>query len=700
MDWKTMTGILLLASLSFCQSLEHHHAGLAKRDANECGGAIYGGSGTVSSPGFPQKYPDKQRCTWTIKAPPGSFIEVTFGSLVIEQNTDEKCDYDYLNITMDGTKNFGPYCNSNKPPNTRLVGTLFEITFVSDDTVGKQGFLLLYSTTKTPHEHGQETNQNEEGCTAERLKAGSGVITTPRYPLQYPVKTNCTWTIEAESDKNAFIQMEVFDVEVSDNCSYDYMTIKVDGNWTLGPYCNKILPPKARINGSKFEIFFNSDDEIVGLGFLLVYNSYIIDQGHLTTSNPGGADNYTGAPTEWVYTEEDDTTEAPPPDNPPTPEPPTTEDAVSENVSMTSLDNRTAMTSPAGTVRTTGGNVTDSDDGLPDKVQSPGDTNVGGVVAGITIPLLLIVGAAVVITRLFMKGQSPGQGPRRHTRQKAQDDKNNPPSSDVQTEDGSDVQVEDIDQAPKQENTEGDKEEEAVPEAAGGEADPTDNQAPTAAASAAAEEPATGEKSETNDGAATGEKSDAAATAANQPTANPTYEGAIPVAPANPTYEGAIPVAPANPTCGEDTPVAPANPTYEEATPVAPANPTYEEATPVAPANPTYEEAAPVATPADITYEEATPVAPANSTYEEATPVRGQITVKPMDDDSGEAADPDPETPNPAAEPQQLASTNQPSEPNDTAEPSETAPPGDDSGPHDEQQPGTSYASSQQDVYY
>ncbi|XP_078589025.1 uncharacterized protein LOC144869528 isoform X2 [Branchiostoma floridae x Branchiostoma japonicum] len=656
MDWKIVAGILLFASLSLCESNvgETEQDNLTEGNTSECGATIYGGSGTISSPGFPLKYPNKKYCGWTIRAPPGRFIEATIGSLAIEMHGKE-CDYDSLSITVDGTRDYGPYCDANKPPDQRLVGTLFEITFVSDDTVGKEGFLLLYSTTKTPH----ETMENRAGCTSEILTAGSGVITTPNYPLKYPVKTNCTWTIQAEPDKVAFIQIETFDMEKSDNCSYDHMTITVDGNRTMGPYCNQIPPPlQSRMNGSKFEIYFRSDDSIVGIGFLLAYNSYPIEE-ELTTSDPGVADNKTDSPTEWVYTEAADTTQASPSHTPPTTSQPIIIDTFSDNVSVSAIDNQTVMTSPVATVDPTDGNVSTSNNGVQDKVHGPGSTNVGGVVAGITIPLLLIIGAAVAITRLFMKGQSPGQVLRRR-RQKAQDDKTNQPSSDDQPDDTSDVQGAEGDQAPQPENTGGDdKGYGTVQEAAGAEAKPADDQA-----AAAAEEPATGEKSDTNEeeAAATGERSDDTATAVSEPTV---------------TEEEAA-EAPAE---------APANPTYEEAAPVA------------APAAPTYEEAAPVTAPADPTHEEA-PVAPPadTATYEEAVPVRSQITVMPQEDDSGEATGPDPENPTPTAEPQP-DTTDQPPEPSDTDGPSETAPPSDDSGPHDEQ-PGTSYASSQQDVLY
>ncbi|XP_078669064.1 uncharacterized protein LOC144910200 [Branchiostoma floridae x Branchiostoma belcheri] len=699
MDWRPVAGILLFAALSCCQRVEVQHADLAKRDANECGGTIDGGFGTITSPGFPIEYPNKKRCVWTVRAPPGSFIQMTIGTMQIEPNKD-KCNYDSLSITVDGNHN-GPYCDANKPPNKLMVGTHFEITFVSDDTVGQQGFLVLYTTIRTPPKQGQDTTEYEKGCTG-NLTAGSGILTTPNYPLRYPNNTTCTWTIRTEPGRLAYIQFEIFDLEMSDNCSYDHTMITVDSKRTMGPYCNNMRPPKHPINGSKFEILFKSDAAIEGIGFLLVYNRYPTDQGYQTTTSvPGEVHNYTAVSTERTYTEEDLTTEAHTSESPPTTQSPTDVDTFFEDVSMGFVDNQTVAGSVASKVGTVGG-PTDGNDksknGVRDK-HGAGNTNVGGVVAGITIPLLLIVGAAVAITRLFMKGQSPGQGLRRHTRQKAQDNQNNPPSSSDGGQAGDatyvHVQASESNPTPKQEeNPEGDKEEEETvseAQAAGGEADPADAPpaAPAApgdtppAAPAAPEEAATDEKPDAKEEVA------AAAAAENQPPATEEENAPEDAHANNATDEEAAPAdVPANTVCEEAAPVTAqaSNVNCEETAPAA-----------TQASNVNYEEAAPVDVKANTTYEEAAPVVTKENTYEEAVPVMSQITVA-TDDASGEAAGPKPtEEPTPASEAQAAATDVQPPETSDSTGPAEAEPPSDN--PNDEQ-PGTSYTSTQQDGYY
>lgn len=69
--------------------------------------------------------------------------------------------------------------------------------------------------------------------------------------------------------------MEYFDIEPSEDCSYDYLEIR-DGKYgfspLLGQYCDKHLP-KLPLNstGRNLWIKFNSDESIQGRGFRMFY---------------------------------------------------------------------------------------------------------------------------------------------------------------------------------------------------------------------------------------------------------------------------------------------------------------------------------------------------------------------------------------------------------------------------------------------
>lgn len=62
-----------------------------------CGGDIGGPSGSISSPGYPNKYPDNRECIWYITTSPGSSITLTIHEFDVEFH--DNCNYDVLEVS-------------------------------------------------------------------------------------------------------------------------------------------------------------------------------------------------------------------------------------------------------------------------------------------------------------------------------------------------------------------------------------------------------------------------------------------------------------------------------------------------------------------------------------------------------------------------------------------------------------------------
>lgn len=63
----------------------------------QCGGPVNASThGTISSPGSPGKYPKNRDCRWTLKAPYGKRLKLTFFSLQIEKH--DSCNFDYVEV--------------------------------------------------------------------------------------------------------------------------------------------------------------------------------------------------------------------------------------------------------------------------------------------------------------------------------------------------------------------------------------------------------------------------------------------------------------------------------------------------------------------------------------------------------------------------------------------------------------------------
>lgn len=61
-----------------------------------CGGNFFTSEGFITSPNFPNDYPPRMDCKWTINVPVSNQIELNFTQLDLEESRD--CSYDFVEI--------------------------------------------------------------------------------------------------------------------------------------------------------------------------------------------------------------------------------------------------------------------------------------------------------------------------------------------------------------------------------------------------------------------------------------------------------------------------------------------------------------------------------------------------------------------------------------------------------------------------
>ena len=86
---------------------------------NECGGGYFSATnGSITSPLYPDNYPDNAFCIYTISQPTGNVIRLNFLSMDIESELVVSCGYDYLEI-RDGPSDYstvlGKLCGNEIP---------------------------------------------------------------------------------------------------------------------------------------------------------------------------------------------------------------------------------------------------------------------------------------------------------------------------------------------------------------------------------------------------------------------------------------------------------------------------------------------------------------------------------------------------------------------------------------------------------
>jgi hypothetical protein len=73
-----------------------------------------------------------------------------------------------------------------------------------------------------------------------------------------------------------------FDVEYSNNCTYDYLEVRDGGHGydrLIGQFCGKIFPDIIGSTSRYLWLRFKSDDTIEGAGFAAVYESILPSNG-------------------------------------------------------------------------------------------------------------------------------------------------------------------------------------------------------------------------------------------------------------------------------------------------------------------------------------------------------------------------------------------------------------------------------------
>ena len=97
--------------------------------------------GYFTSPTYPSKYPPSRVCSWTLQAPPGHFMKVTFDAF------QTQCPNDKVTV-RDNDQNgqlLGEFCGGQKPPVFR--GGKLWVRFTSDNDIilsAERGFNATY----------------------------------------------------------------------------------------------------------------------------------------------------------------------------------------------------------------------------------------------------------------------------------------------------------------------------------------------------------------------------------------------------------------------------------------------------------------------------------------------------------------------------------------------------------------------------
>ncbi|KAK0043849.1 multiple epidermal growth factor-like domains protein 11, partial [Biomphalaria pfeifferi] len=136
----------------------------------DCGGDLSDQAGVITSPKFPNTYPDNSSCQWHIAVAENQVISLRFSRLDLDRYNDQNC-MDHV-IFFDGPSQQYPqigttYCGYNNEESTlgiliRSTGNTLTVVFESDGLGSRTGFSASYRAIDCePFTYGYETcNQN------------------------------------------------------------------------------------------------------------------------------------------------------------------------------------------------------------------------------------------------------------------------------------------------------------------------------------------------------------------------------------------------------------------------------------------------------------------------------------------------------------------------------------------------------------
>lgn len=201
----------------------------------------------LTSPNYPNNYPNSVNKRQTISVPAGKSIEIIFEDFDVEYGTS-RCPYDYLEFKDGNGKLVGKkLCGDSLPRNIIIPTSTALVLFHTDGSVTEKGYKFCYNSCMQ--------------------------WASPDYPNDYPNRHDSTQTLAVPTGKSIEISFADFDVEYGrSTCPYDYLEFKDENDNVVGKkLCGNALPEKITIPTSTASALFHTDGSVTKKGFNFCY---------------------------------------------------------------------------------------------------------------------------------------------------------------------------------------------------------------------------------------------------------------------------------------------------------------------------------------------------------------------------------------------------------------------------------------------
>uniref|UniRef100_A0A8B9FMZ3 Ovochymase-2 n=1 Tax=Amazona collaria TaxID=241587 RepID=A0A8B9FMZ3_9PSIT len=199
-------------------------------------------------------------CVWTVFVPEGNYILLRFSHFDIEPETF--CDYDSLSVYSKDNRLVGKFCGGDLPLPILIGSSSVRLKFVSDNKDYGTGFSMTYKAI-TPD------ILPDSGCESLAVLFEEGVLQSMHYPEHYSNMAGCQWIICAPESHVIKLTYQSFEVEESEDCSYDAVTVYEDvgKEEEIAKSCGFDLPAPVLSSSAVMLVVFHSDETETFGGF-------------------------------------------------------------------------------------------------------------------------------------------------------------------------------------------------------------------------------------------------------------------------------------------------------------------------------------------------------------------------------------------------------------------------------------------------
>ncbi|XP_061569576.1 cubilin-like [Cololabis saira] len=232
--------------------------GFAAAFSARCGANFTSLSGRVVSPNYPEDYPDRASCNYTIDAGAQTVIMLTFQVFQVEAHST--CRYDGLKIYSGSSLSvaMATLCGSNVPGTFSSLGPM-RLHFYSDSVISDRGFLAEYRAIPCGGFY----------------NSSAGTVSSPGLSLvNYHHNLNCSYRIRVTENRVIDLKFNTFHLEASSSCRMDYVAVYDGANASaplLGRFCGAVMPPDLRSSTNQLFLLFRTDYSVSGVGWRATY---------------------------------------------------------------------------------------------------------------------------------------------------------------------------------------------------------------------------------------------------------------------------------------------------------------------------------------------------------------------------------------------------------------------------------------------